>query len=130
MKEIIARISLKGDDIELIDENSIIISPEPLTAQDAAYLSRGLMSCAAALFAPNKPNPKSIIGYTEFPVLEWKTMTSALSGNLVLILSIPPGIELTFELTAKGAKEMGVALVFAGESQQTTVVRSGSGMVH
>jgi hypothetical protein len=123
MPEIIARIG-PHDDVELTTEGSVTI--DSMTPEDAAYLARGLLSCAAALSVPNKPPHKAIIGDAQFPILEWKTMTSTLSGKPVVILSIPPGIELTFELTLGGARELGSALVHAAEALQPLVPHSGA----
>jgi hypothetical protein len=89
-------------------------------------LAKELLACAVSLLSPNKPNPGTILGYSELPVQEWKTMTSPYTGQLILILSVPPGIELVFGLTAEGAEEMGNALVFAAKSRLSSGAQSGS----
>jgi hypothetical protein len=124
--EINARIG-SNNNIELVDGTGRIIgSFASLTTDDAAHLARELLSCAASLASPNKPNPGMIIGYSELPIEEWKTKTSQHTGQLVLILSVPPGIELVFGLTVDGAKEIGDALVFAVASRRSSGTQSGS----
>jgi hypothetical protein len=71
MTEIMARIS-SGGCVELIDDSSAIIkSVDPMTPQDAAYLARGMLACAAALLGPNPPSAGAIGGDAHLPIMTW-----------------------------------------------------------
>lgn len=109
MAEILARIDLHRN-VELVDDQSIKIATN-LTPFDAAYLARGMLACAAALSGTNPPQIGAIGGDAHLPILSWAVGISNDTGGLVMILSILPGIELTFAITAQGAKEMGNGLL-------------------
>jgi hypothetical protein len=100
MSEIMARINAEHL-VELIDDRlASIASVPPMTPQDTAFLARGMLACAAALTeVVGPPTAGAIVGDAQFPIVQWKTMTATATGLPVLILSIPPGIELTFALT-------------------------------
>ena len=127
MTEINARIGL-NDSVELADENGRIIGPSPqaLTPDAAVHLAKELLGCAVSLLSPSKPKPGTMPGYSEFPVQNWGTMTSPHTGELLLILLMPSGIELPFAITTAHAQAMGDALAFAAKSRQATVAQSGS----
>jgi hypothetical protein len=126
MTEIMARIS-SGGRVELIDDSSAIIkSVDPMTPQDAAYLARGMLACAAALLGPNPPSAGAIGGDAHLPIMTWGVSTSTVTGAPVLILSIPSGIELTFSITPEGAKEVGAALIAQGEDSAPPEGRTGT----
>jgi hypothetical protein len=111
MSEIIARISADSG-VELITEqNKIIEAVGSLSPMDAAYLARGIFSCAATLSGPNPPESGALVGDAHLPPLAWKVGISRPEGHPVLILSVPPGIELTFLLPAEHAKKIAAALV-------------------
>lgn len=117
MAEILARTNAEGS-VELVDDRSASIkSIDPMTPFDAAYLARGILSCAAALSGTNPPQAGTIVGYAHLPIMTWTIKWSTVTGKPVLILSVPPGIELTFEITQEGAKELGAALVSLGNEQ-------------
>lgn len=126
MTEIMARVSAKGE-VELIDERSVKIETPAMTPYDAAYLARGMLSCAVALSGPNPPKIGAICGDAHLPVVKWTVGSSTITGAPVLILSIPSGIELTFAIWPQGAKELGAALV--AQAQGTPLERQ-SGTVH
>jgi hypothetical protein len=125
--EINARIG-PNDSIELADESGRIIgsAAQALTADAAIHLAKELLACAVASLSKDKLKPGTIIGYTELPIQKWKTMTSPHTGRLILILSVPPGIELVFGLTEEGAQEMGDALVFAAKACRSSGAQSGA----
>ena len=115
MAEILARISQEGC-VELVDDRSAKIEAvNSMTPHDAAFLARGMLSCAAALSGPKPPKAGTIVGDAHLPVIFWKVGSSNINGQPVLILSIPSGIELIFQMPPQGAKELGAALIAQGE---------------
>jgi len=115
MAEIMARISTVAG-VELVDERSRKVEAlASMAPADAAYLARGILSCAAALSGPNPPKAGTIVGDAHLPVMRWVVGSSTVNGEPVLILSIPSGIELTFQMPPQGAKAMGAALIAQGE---------------
>lgn len=115
MTEIMARISSDAR-VEVIDDRSTLIkSVEAMAPPDAAYLARGLLACAVALSGQNPPKAGTIVGDAHMPVMKWMVGTSKVNGEPVLILTVPPGIELTFQMPSKGAKDLGNALLSQGE---------------
>jgi hypothetical protein len=68
-----------------------------MTPQDATYLARGLLACSSALCGPNPPLPGTIIPDSHIPVRRWVVKQSA-NDELLLILSIPSGLDLTFSM--------------------------------
>ena len=117
MSETIARVNSSAG-IDLVDERMRKIEgAASMTPLDAAWLARGLLACAATLTGQNTPTPGTIVGDAHLPIMRWATGTSKFNGKPVLILSVPPGFELTFEMTPAGAKELGAALVAFGEGR-------------
>jgi len=111
MAEIIARISADSG-VELIgDQSRVIDAVGSLAPMDAAYLARAIFSCAATLSGPNPPKAGTLVGDVHLSPLTWQVGISRLTGDPVLILSVPPGIELTFLLPAEHAKKIAAALV-------------------
>jgi hypothetical protein len=115
MAEIMARVAAAGR-IELVDDTSAAIeSVEPLTPSDAAYLARGMLACAVALSCPNPPQTGTIVGDAHMPIMKWAVAASSATGEPLLILSVPSGIELVFVVPRQGAIAMGGALISVGE---------------
>lgn len=111
MTEINARISTEAG-VELISEqNKPIDAVGSLSPMDAAYLARAIFSCAATLSGPNPPKAGTLVNDVHISPLAWRVGVSRLAGEPVLILSVPPGIELTFLLPAEHAKKIGRALI-------------------
>ena len=111
MAEIIPKVSPERG-IELVEHRAG--KPHLLgmmTPPDGAYLARGMLACAAALSGPNPPAAGEMVGDLHLPVTKWTVAASSKNGEPVLILTIPSGIELTFQLTRHGAQEIGAALV-------------------
>jgi hypothetical protein len=82
---------------------------------DAALLGRELLSCAAALSSANPPQAGTIVTDMHLPITEWKTLIHPATHAPTMILKIRPGIELTFQLTMLGAKELGTGLLALGQ---------------
>lgn len=128
MTEIIAKV---GPDrgIELVEHRAgkmhLVGS---MTPQDGAYLARGMLACAAALSGPNPPAAGTVVGDVHLPVAKWTVSASSSNGEPVLILTIPSGIELTFQMSRHGAQEIGAALVAQG--QGTAPLWGHSGTIH
>jgi hypothetical protein len=111
MTEIIARISANAG-VELIgDQSKLIDAVGSLSPMDAAYLARGIFSCAAMLSGANPPKAGVLVSDVHIPPLAWRVGISRLAGDPVLILSVPPGIELTFLLPAEHARKIAGALI-------------------
>lgn len=105
MAEIMARVSA-GNLVELIDERATVIKSAPMVPRDAAYLGRGLLACAAVMSGPNPPPLGFIAGDAHLPILKWVVTTASATGQPVLMLSIPGGVELTFAMTPQTEKRM------------------------
>jgi hypothetical protein len=128
MGETIARIGPESR-VELIDDKSKVIEAvTPMTAKDAAFLALSILASAAALSAPNAPKVGALVSDAHLPIMQWKLGRSNVTGNPVLILTIPSGIELTFEMPPKGAREMGAALTSRGDG--TAPPEGHSGTIH
>jgi hypothetical protein len=128
MTEIIARISANSG-VELVDDqNKVIEEVGSLSPMDAAYLARGIFSCAAMVSGPNPPKAGTLVGDLHLPPLEWSVGTSRLAGDPVLILSVPPGIELTFLLPAEHAREIAAALI--AQADGVSPPEGHRGMLH
>ena len=126
MAEIIAKV---GPDrgLELVEHRSGKAHVVGLmTPEDGAYLARGMLACAAALCGPNPPAGGTIIADVHLPITKWSVGSSNVDGDTVLVLTIPSGIELVFQMPRQGAKEIGAALVAQGEGS----VRGHSGTMH
>lgn len=128
MTEIMARIAANGH-VELIDERGIRIDKiPPLTPNDAAYLARGILACAIATFHPNPPKVGEIGADIHMPIANWTVAASAINGDVLLLLTVPSAIALTFAMSKEGAIEIGRALVARGQGIEPLGDRSG--MVH
>jgi len=96
-----------------------------MTAPDGAYLARGMLACAAALSGPDPPAVGDVVGDLHLPAIKWTVAASSRNGEPVLVLTIPSGIELTFQLSRHGAQEIGAALV--AQAQGTAPLWGHSG---
>jgi hypothetical protein len=111
MTEIIPRVGTDGKSVEIVDQHMApIAGAAPMSKEDAAFLARGLLSCAAAV-AFGQASPGILIGDSHFPTLKWTITNQTATGNPVIIFSIPPGIDLTFQVTPQIEREMGQALI-------------------
>lgn len=111
MSEIMARVAPNGR-VEIVDDKGKKIEATgALLPNDAAFLARGILACAAALSAANPPEAGRLVGDAHLPITKWVVGASNANGEPVLVLSIPSGIELTFQIPAQAAKEIAAALV-------------------
>ena len=111
MAEIIAKVSPERG-IELVEHRagkSHLLGM--MTPQDGAYLARGMLACAAALSGPNPPAAGEMVGDLHLPVTKWAVAAASSNGAPLLILTSASGIELSFQLTRRGAQEIGGALL-------------------
>ena len=125
MAEIIPKVSPERG-IELVEHRAG--KPHLLgmmTPQDGAYLARGMLACAAALSGPNPPAAGEVVGDMHLPVTKWTVAAASHNGEPVLILTVASGIELTFQLTRRGAHDIAGALV--AQAQGTAPLRGHSG---
>jgi hypothetical protein len=76
-----------------------------MAPQDAAYLARGILACADALCGPNPPPLGSITADAHLAVTKWDV--SQADGDLLLTLTVQSGIDLTFRIARRAAKEIG-----------------------
>ncbi len=126
MAETMARTTADGR-VEMIEEGSVRIdSVPPMTPLDAAFLARGLLACTAALSSSNPPPAGAIGGDAHLPVTNWVFGPSFATGLPVLTFSVQPGIEVTFELTLQGAKELGRIMAAYQGSDPPPAHHSGS----
>jgi len=110
MGENIASIG-EGGTVELVDEKmKKIAGAFPMTPDDAAFLARSLLACAATLAFDKSTKAGTLCGDAHLPVLQWKVRVGTASGLPVLIFSIPPGIDLTFQLSQQVERELGATL--------------------
>jgi hypothetical protein len=115
MSETIARIG-PDRNVELVDERMVKISGAvPMTPADAAFLARSLLSCAALISLEKSPQVGALCADAHFPVLKWMITTQKGTSKPVVIFSIPPGIDLTFQMSSQVEKELGAALVAHSE---------------
>lgn len=96
-----------------------------MSPEDGAYLGRGMLACAAALCGPNPPESGTVIANVSLPVTKWVVGSDA-NGGIVLALTIPSGIELTFQMPQHGAMAIGVALAAQAEGS----AKGHSGTIH
>jgi hypothetical protein len=118
MGETIARIS-EGGNVELVDEGMVkITGVSPMTHTDAAFLARSLLSCAALLALDKSAKVGALCADLHFPILKWVISTQTGTRVPVVIFSVPPGIDLTFQMSPQVEKELGAALVAHSEGDQ------------
>jgi|SRR5664280_1066386 len=111
MGEIIARIGQDGN-VELVDKRMVKIAGiAPMSPVDAAFLARSLLSCAAFISIDKSPRVGALGTDAHFPTLKWNVTSQTGTGKPVVIFSVPPGIDLTFQMTPKIEKELGEALI-------------------
>lgn len=128
MTEIIARIGQNGN-VELVDERMVkIAAAAPMTPAEAAFLARSLLSCAALLSLEKSPKIGALCADLHFPVLKWTITTRRETRTPVLIFSVPPGIDLTFQVTPQIEKEFGAALV--AHAEELPAPEHGSDRLH
>jgi hypothetical protein len=121
MSETIARIA-DGGKIELVDERMIkIVGAQQMTPEEAAFLARGLLACAAVLTINKSAKQGAMIGDAHLPVLKWEVKVGTESRQPVIIFSIPPALALTFQLTTEVEGALGAALVAHAEGDQPPV---------
>jgi hypothetical protein len=126
MAETLARIGGHGN-VELIDDETSKVSGS-FAPFDAAYLARAILACAAILSGQNPPKAGVVIGDAQLPVIKWIVGISNLSGEPLLALSIPSGIEMSFQLTRQGARDLGAALIEQADRPKS--LEHGRGTVH
>lgn len=127
MPEIIPRIGADRK-VELTNDGSAtLVGADPMTPQEAAFLARGILACAASISAPNAPPPGTLVGDVHLPIMRWATGTNPL-GEAVLVLSILPGIELTFQMPPLTVRTLGEALI--SQAAGTAPPAGHSGTVH
>jgi hypothetical protein len=111
MGETIARIG-EGGKVELVDERMVKIAGASLmTPVDAAFLARSLFSRAALLALDQSTTIGMHVADLHFPILKWVISRQTETRRPVIIFSIPPGIDLTFQMSPEDEKKMGKALV-------------------
>ena len=129
MSETIAKIA-PDRKVELVNDDRMqkIEAVEAMDPQNAAFLARAILACSAALSGPHPPSVGTVGGDAHLPIVRWIVSSSNITHEPVLILSIPPGIELTFVMPRHGARELGDALI--AQAQGTAPVEGQRGTVH
>lgn len=111
MGQPIAKI-VQGGKVELFDQNEVKIAGiDPMTPLEAALLGRSLLACGAVVSLEATPKINYPCTDVHFPVLEWTLGAQTKIGDPVAIFSVPPGIDLTFQMTLQVEKAIGAALV-------------------
>jgi hypothetical protein len=119
MSETIARIA-DGGKIELVDEGLVrIVGAQQMTPEEAAFLARGLLACAAALTLDQPVKPGAMLGDLHLPVLKWTVNVGTQSRSPVIVFSIPPSLDLTFQTTKQIETELGTALIAHSKGGQS-----------
>ena len=88
MSEIIARISADRRVELTVDGAAKIAGADPMTAEEAAFLARGILASAAALSAPNAPAPGTIIGDAHLPAMTWAVGSSNTASRFLFFRSL------------------------------------------
>jgi hypothetical protein len=112
MSETIAIIGQDGK-VELVDDRMIkIAGVSAMSPEDAAFLARSLLSCAAVL-AANNPSPKigALCDGAHLPVLKYTIRTMTETRRPLITFALPPGIDFDFQMTPEQAKNFGQDLV-------------------
>ena len=88
-----------------------------LTAPEAMRAGLGLLAASViANSTTQKPPPGTLVENCHFPVTAWSTGRSVANGEPVLLLTIPGGQILVFQLTGVSAEAAGKALVLEAAS--------------
>ena len=89
---------------EIIDDQSRRVGGiDDLSPDSAAFLGRALLACAA-LCAVDPPHIGATPADAHLPVLDFRIDPAVTTDEPLIIFSVPPGIELTFQLTQARAK--------------------------
>jgi hypothetical protein len=91
---------------EITDEIPILFS---LTPAEVARLGRSLLCMNTVCNTPTPVSPGTRIGDCQFPVVKWSAGFSDSNGEPALILEIPGGVALTFQMSAQVAQDAGVS---------------------
>jgi len=78
-----------------------------MAPQDAAYLARGILSCADGLCGANPPPLGTITADAHLVVTNWQVTQS--DDEVLLVLTMRSGIDLTFQVARHTATETGAA---------------------
>jgi hypothetical protein len=108
MSETIARIAQDGK-IELVDDKMVRIAGlAPMTPEDAAFLARGLLSCAVVLAVNQSTEVGALCDGAQFPVLKYAIKTMTDTRRPLMTFSLPPGIDFSFQMTPEQGKNFGL----------------------
>jgi hypothetical protein len=128
MSETIASVG-EGGNIDLVDERMRkIAGVAPMTPDAAAFLARSLLACAAHLAFDKSIKAGTLCADAHLPVLKWTLSVGTESRRPVVIFSVPPGIDLTFQLSPQVERELGAALIAHAEGLPPPELPPG--MVH
>jgi len=115
--------------VELVNEKmQKIIGSVPMTPDAAAFLARSLLACAAHLVFDKSIKAGTLCADAHLPVLKWTLSVGTESRRPVVIFSVPPGIDLTFQLSPQVERELGAALIAHAEGAPPPELPPG--MVH
>lgn len=117
MSETIASIGQDGK-IELVDDKMVRIAGiSAMSPEDAAFLARGLLSCAAVLSIDPKQEAGALCDGAHFPVLQYTIRTMADPLRPLITFTLPPGIDFEFQMTPQQAANFGQDLVAHAEGR-------------
>ena len=117
MNEAIARVA-DGRLIELIDDQKNALPVPLMTPVDAAFLGRGILATCTVLASPTPVASGQVIADAHLPIMKWNVGRENRAGFPVMILTLPTGIALTFEMPPETARDLGTALIAQGTTNQ------------
>jgi len=98
--------------IELVAENlSPIAGADKMTTMQGAELARSLLACSAILTFEPSPKEDVVPADVHLPVAKCQVGTRPGTRIPIIVFSVPPGVDLTFQLSPEGAKELGEMLI-------------------
>jgi len=111
MSETIARIGQDGK-VELVDDKMVrIAGVAAMSPEDAAYLARGLLSCAGVLSINPSPEVGALCDGAQLPALKYTIRTMTGTPRPLITFALPPGVDFDFQMSPEQARNFGQDLV-------------------
>jgi hypothetical protein len=112
--ELHARIAAK-DTIDVVGSDGTIVAN--ISGQQCAALGKSFL-CAGEAVVGGEPRPQSgrIIRDAHLPVMKWSVGRAVASGEPVLTVTLPSGVEMTLQIRGPASVAIGKALIAAGEA--------------
>jgi hypothetical protein len=105
---------LAVDDHVLLRHGDVLLT---LTAQEATKVGVALLAASVVCHSKSRrPPPGTKIENCHFPVTTWSTGRSTANGHPVLLLTIPGGQVMVFQMTGTMTEAVGRAMVREAEA--------------